>query len=134
MSMINDHHIDLAINIAARADDLPHLVRVASRFSGYTAQGIAGWLHDSVEDGYATEEELRGLFPDEVVDIVMIVSRRDGETYDDFITRILESGNSGAVDVKIIDLTVNLARAKVDRFSHVPRYEKALNRLRNADF
>jgi (p)ppGpp synthase/HD superfamily hydrolase len=119
--------IDEAINIAARSNDMSHIVRVASRLDGDAA--IVGWLHDSVEDGYASEAELRELFSDEIVDAVMVVSRRDGEKYVDFIERIATSGNDMAIAVKLADLGVNLARARVDRFSLVDRYTKAINRL-----
>jgi predicted metal-dependent HD superfamily phosphohydrolase len=122
-----DRLIDEAINIAARADDLAHLVRVASRFEGGSTVGLAAWLHDSIEDGYATEDELRELhFPERVIENVLIVSRRDGEQYFDYIDRVRNSGNDEAKAIKIADLRVNLARAKVDRFSLVSRYQKAL--------
>jgi predicted metal-dependent HD superfamily phosphohydrolase len=122
-----DRLIDEAINIAARADDLAHLVRVASRFEGGSTVGLAAWLHDSIEDGYATEDELRELhFPERVIENVLIVSRRDGEQYFDYIDRVRNSGNVEAMAIKIADLRVNLARAKVDRFSLVSRYQKAL--------
>jgi predicted metal-dependent HD superfamily phosphohydrolase len=122
-----DRLIDEAINIAARADDLAHLVRVASRFEGGSTVGLAAWLHDSIEDGYATEDELRELhFPERVIENVLIVSRRDGEQYFDYIDRVRNSGNEEAKAIKIADLRVNLARAKVDRFSLVSRYQKAL--------
>jgi len=119
--------VDRAINIAARADDLWHLTRVAARLDGDTA--IVGWLHDSVEDGYATEAELRNIFPAEIVDAVMVVTRRDGEKYDDYITRVIKSDNQMAITTKVTDLRVNLARARVDRFSLIERYEEALARF-----
>ena len=125
-----DRLIDEAINIAARADDLAHLVRVASRFEGGSTVGLAAWLHDSIEDGYSTAEELRELgFPEQVIQNVLVVSRRDGEQYFDYIERVRDSGNEEAQAIKIADLRVNLARAKVDRFSLVSRYEKALRMM-----
>lgn len=126
-----DHLIDAAINIAARSPDMAHLVRVASRLNGEAR--LVGWLHDSVEDGFATQEELLEIFPWNVVEAVMIVSRQDGETYQDFIQRIKDSGDPLAIETKIADLFVNLARATVDRFSLVRRYEQALRVLLNQD-
>jgi (p)ppGpp synthase/HD superfamily hydrolase len=102
-------------------------VRVASRFEGGSAAGLAAWLHDSIEDGYATEEELRELhFPEEVIQNILVVTRRDGEPYFDYIERVRDSDNADAQAIKVADLRVNLARAKVDRFSLVSRYQKAL--------
>jgi hypothetical protein len=125
-----DRLIDEAINIAARADDLAHLVRVASRFEGGSTAGLVAWLHDAIEDGYATEDELRELhFPEPVIQAVLVISRRDGEPYFEYIERVRDSDNKDAQLVKIADLRVNLARAKVDRFSLVSRYQKALRMM-----
>jgi (p)ppGpp synthase/HD superfamily hydrolase len=117
--------IDKAIDIAARSDDLAHLVRVARKMTTID-QILTAWLHDSVEDGYCTVEELRHEeFPDQVIVSVVELSRRDGEKYEHYIERLCQSGDYTTLVVKRADLSVNLARAKVDRFSLVQRYIKA---------
>ena len=125
--MSHEQMIDEALNIAARSADLAHLVRVASRLDG--EERIVGFLHDSVEDGYATVDELRNLFPSSVVETILVLTRKDGEKYADYIDRIAISGNVRAVRVKLADLNVNLNRARVDRYSLIKRYEMAIGRL-----
>jgi (p)ppGpp synthase/HD superfamily hydrolase len=49
---------------------------------------MAGWLHDTVEDTEVSLDQLRKMgFPDEVVQAVDAVTRREGETYMEFVTR-----------------------------------------------
>lgn len=49
---------------------------------------MAGLLHDTVEDTDITLDRLRQMgFPAEVVDAVDAVTRRDGETYMQFVAR-----------------------------------------------
>jgi (p)ppGpp synthase/HD superfamily hydrolase len=49
---------------------------------------MAGLLHDAVEDTDVTLADLRAAgYPDEVVDAVDAVTRREGETYMDMIRR-----------------------------------------------
>jgi len=70
------------------------------------AQKAAAWLHDTIEDTSTTIEDLRNFgITEEVVDIVKAVTRRDGETYFDFIWRI--KGVLPAIDVKVADLLDN---------------------------
>lgn len=73
---------------------IKHPLRVASKAS--TALGYcAGILHDIMEDGKhlgITREFLldKMCFPVILVDIVCALSRRDGESYFDYITRVLQ--------------------------------------------
>lgn len=89
----------------------------------------AAWLHDVVEDHPEYTEELKDEFP-ELFEIVSIVSRVDGETYDDFITRILETYNLTAIELKLADMRVNLSNGP--RESLRKRYEKNIGRLEHA--
>lgn len=90
---------------------------------------VAAWLHDVIEDHPEYIEELRNDFP-EVFEIVSIVSRQEDEDYDDFITRILESHNLTAIELKLADMRVNLSNGP--RESLRKRYEKNIDRLERA--
>lgn len=65
-----------------------HLEPIAAKLRGDDAAEMGGWLHDIVEDTDVTLHELltRGV-PHEVVRAVDSVSRREGEFYEDLITR-----------------------------------------------
>ena len=68
---------------------------------------IAAVLHDVVEDSDWTLEQLRGEgFSEEVLQAVDCLTHRDGETYDEFITRVCASAI--ARQVKIADLEDNM--------------------------
>jgi hypothetical protein len=117
--------LDVATGIANRAEDLhPWVVAVVAcnwderaDFDAF----LVGLLHDSLEDGYATEAELRDL-PLLVVGAVQVLTRKDGERYRDYIEGVRSFGAHAPVPgldacvgdlarkVKIADATVNLDR------------------------
>ena len=67
---------------------------------------ICGILHDTVEDTYITLEILRAEgFPEEVIQAVDCLSKREGESYEEFIERLLI--NLTACKVKLADITDN---------------------------
>ena len=82
-----------------------HPIRVAARVEGDVARAAA-YLHDVIEDCGVTWEqlEMEGI-PAEVIEAVIALSRREGETYKNFIERI--AGNPVAVEVKLADLADN---------------------------
>jgi (p)ppGpp synthase/HD superfamily hydrolase len=88
-----------------------HPQRVSEGVSDNVSKAAA-WLHDVLEDTSVTEKELRENFPDNVVDIVKIVSRNKSETYFNFIMRIIRSKNQLALVVKLSDLKDNLIDLK----------------------
>lgn len=71
---------------------------------------LVGLLHDSIEDGYSTPEEL-SFFPDDVVTAVIAVTRKDGERYWDYIARVKDS-SALARKVKLADARMNLKRCQ----------------------
>ena len=112
--------LDLATDIAMRHPDLhPWHVAVVACNSPAKADFdafLVGLLHDSLEDGYATESELEE-FEELVQAATKIVTRRDGERYWDYIKRVKASrGDAGrlARRVKLADATVNLERCMGD--------------------
>lgn len=96
-----------------------------------TADGlVAGFLHDVIEDGGLTADDLlaAGVSP-AAVRAVSIVSRRPGETYQDFIHRIRASGDALAIDLKIRDIRDHLGRPDSLPLSLARRYAIALEIL-----
>ena len=106
---------------------MTHPEQVAKRFTGDAR--IVALLHDSIEDGETTEDELRSLYSKEVVDAVVILTRRSDETYMQYIDRVKEAGGI-VLEVKLADLEVNLARCSD---SLAKRYIKAQKVLRKED-
>ena len=71
------------------------------------AERMAAVLHDVVEDTAWTLDDLRARgFPGEVLRAVDALTRREGETYEDFIARA--AADPVAKRVKIADLEDNL--------------------------
>lgn len=74
---------------------------------------MAAILHDTIEDTDVTPEYLRARgIPEYVIDTVLTLSKRPGETYFDFTMRVHDSGNPGAKVVKLADLTHNMSDLK----------------------
>ncbi|HEX2081245.1 MAG TPA: HD domain-containing protein [Longimicrobium sp.] len=97
------------------------------------AERMAAVLHDVVEDTGWTLEALRERgFPEEVVEAVDHLTRREGESYEDFVTRA--AAHPVARRVKVADLEDNmdvrrtgtLAEGDVERLG---RYLRAWRRL-----
>lgn len=103
-----------------------HPLRVMNLVHGTDARMVAV-LHDVVEDTPTTADDLRGMgFSEAVVRGVLAVSRRDGETYADFVVRA--KADPLGRQVKLADLVdnFNLPRTLV----RLDRLEKDLNRVR----
>ena len=91
-----------------------HLLSVSNRCKSYEAK-IAGLLHDIIEDTDCTEEILleRGI-PQYIIDIVLIVTRKENETYNEFIDRIMLSDNIYALELKHSDIIDNCDLDRLD--------------------
>ena len=71
-----------------------HLMRVANGVplgnneivEKLTAVGL---LHDLIEDTKWTEEDLRKEFPNDVVDAVVALTKVEGESYDQYVQRVM---------------------------------------------
>jgi len=107
-----------------------HLERVAAA-AGEDARDVA-WLHDVLEDTYLKEIDLLRLgIAREVVEVVVLLSRRYDHTYAEFIERVKDSQNALAIRVKIADLKDHLREETLHRIpqSLRTRYVRALERL-----
>lgn len=82
-----------------------HPIRVSERVHT-PFQKICALLHDTVEDTDFELEEIQQWFGSKVADTIDCLTHRKGESYDDYITRVLT--NPDAVAVKIADICDNL--------------------------
>lgn len=78
-------------------------------------------LHDVVEDTEITLMDLVGDFPESVVLGVASLTRKNSESYDEFIERC-GNGSEDAIKVKIADIEDNLR--DLDKVKNRQRYEK----------
>lgn len=115
-----------------------HLYRVASDLQNLGADPevvAAGFLHDVLEDTFTTADDLLAIgFSERTIAAVRIVTRVDGETYNEFVNRVITSGNSDAVLLKRTDVASNLSLLdnlddEKKAASLRKRYEKALAAL-----
>jgi (p)ppGpp synthase/HD superfamily hydrolase len=140
--------LELAIELAVRAHRgqrypspeqepfIEHPLRVMLAISGFEEQAAAV-LHDVLEDTVVTVEDLReASFPSEIVDAVIALTRRPGQTYEAYIEQVAD--DPIARGVKLADLADNLANnnrlpKRPDVVARIERYERATRRLRAAD-
>ena len=108
-----------------------HPVRVASNFKEDNLI-IVSLLHDVVEDTDIQLVQIESLFGKEIALAVDGLTRREDESYDDFISRC--SGNELSRCVKIEDLKDNMDLTRLKTvgekdLARVEKYKKALNDL-----
>lgn len=107
-----------------------HPVRVSMRCST-DDEKIVALLHDTIEDTDVTPEYLlREDFPQYLVEAILSVTKRDGESYEEFVARAKE--NPIGRHVKIHDLEDNLDVMRLDEVSPdmAARFTKYLKALR----
>lgn len=103
-----------------------HPLRVMERVTDPDAK-IVAVLHDVVEDTGTTPDDLRRLgFAERVVQGVLAVSRRAGETYADFVVRAKADPIGRMVKLADLEDNFNLPRALL----RADRIESDLARLR----
>lgn len=92
---------------------------------------ISAYLHDAMEDSHIGEGFIRENFGDEILEVVEYLTRKDDETYFEYIHRVKE--NEYARIVKVADIEFNLSECLkaggVDgegTLKLVERYKKAL--------
>jgi (p)ppGpp synthase/HD superfamily hydrolase len=96
---------------------------------------IVAVLHDAVEDGGPTIDDLRAKgFSQEILDAMVCITKLEGERYDEYIQRI--KINPLASRVKIADLQDNmnlhrLISPQQQDLDRVEKYKKALDILQS---
>lgn len=88
-----------------------HLRRVSEAVTTEEEKAVA-WLHDVVEDTAWTILDLEEHFPSGVIDALDAISRREGETYFDYIHRVWT--NAVARRVKVADLHDNMDLSRLE--------------------
>ena len=116
-----------------------HLLKVYSGVSDYLEK-VCALLHDVVEDTDVSYDDLIDIgYNKEVIDILRILTKLKGEDYKDYITRIIDSGNKNAMNIKLADLRHNMDPSRIknpttndyERISkrYEPAYQRILNKL-----
>ena len=106
-----------------------HLLTVAGGVSGETEKTVA-LLHDIIEDTPTTLDGLRKQgFPDEVIAAVDCLTKRKGEPYEGYISRV--KSNPCATRVKLADLRHNMDTGRLSNITdkdseRVKKYEYAV--------
>lgn len=114
---------------------IAHPARLAAAVRGDDAVAVA-WLHDVVEDTAVTLSDLETLFPPEIVAAVDAITRRDGETPEEYYARIRTTPL--AVTVKLADIADNADPARLALLDEKTRnrltrkYARSLNALTSA--
>lgn len=97
---------------------------------------ICAVLHDVIEDTEITLDYLRNEgFSEEVLDALDALTRRNAETYDEFIRRIIK--NKIASNVKLADLNDNMDLSRINGptqkdYERIEKYRKASNLILDA--
>ena len=107
-------------------DYFEHSFRVSTPFvqNGDAIGAIVSLLHDCVEETWVTLGFLEDRFPDEIVDAVDALTRREDETYRQYIKRLCR--NDIAREVKKEDIKDNLRPERMYKGAPVERYYRAL--------
>jgi len=114
-----------------------HLLRVANRLSN-TEERCAALLHDTLEDieGMTPEILLSLNIPQNIIDMVLLVTKTKGVPYEEEIEKIIASGNDGALRIKYSDMLDNtnperLARLDVEtQIRLTNKYESQIKKLK----
>lgn len=94
---------------------------------------IVAVLHDVVEDCGITENDLKNEgFDSEIIEAILCLTRKEEESYMDFILRC--SKNSLAKAVKIVDITENMDLSRIPNptesdYKRIDKYKKAIELL-----
>ncbi len=131
-----------AIEIAARAHDgfndkcgepyILHPLRVMLSRKD-ELERICAVLHDVIEDTELTLDDLRNEgFSEEVILILDCLTKRPGEKYEDYISRIIT--NENACHIKLADLNDNMDPGRMvcydkDSEARLEKYKNAKRRI-----
>lgn len=103
-----------------------HPIRVAERCKDPRAK-IVALLHDTIEDSSVTTEYLSSEgFPDDIINSVLSVTKREGETYDDFVHRAAENVVGRAVKIADLEDNMDIRRLKEITDDDIARLRKYL--------
>lgn len=112
----------------AGADYILHPIKVALYMDTDEEKAVA-YLHDVLEDTDITLEDLKKCFPNEIADAVVDITKRNDESYENYIKRL--SRCKTAKKVKAADLLHNLDITRIKSpskkdFDRLEKYKKSL--------
>lgn len=134
--------LERAIQIAAKAHEgqkdkagQPYILHPLRVMLGTNSEieRICAVLHDVIEDTPITLQILRDEgFAPEVLNVLDLLTKRKGESYDDFINRILT--NETACRVKLADIADNMNLSRIqtpseEDYKRVGKYQRAVSRI-----
>jgi len=98
------------------------------------AEKCVGFLHDVVEDTDWDFDDLKDEgVPSEIIEALKLLTHEDGTDYYEYVQRIIDSGNMTAINVKLNDLTHNIARGKAFGYEKlVNKHEKAFEMIKRS--
>jgi len=111
-----------------------HPLRIMSKMETEYEMSVA-LLHDVIEDSnYSADDLLKEGIPPEVVEAVQLLSKVSGETYDQFIDRIVD--NSLASKVKLADIEDNINVLRLESvgekdLERVAKYHRAWKKIQS---
>lgn len=135
--------IEMAMQVALNAHNsqtdkageayIKHPIRVMQDVETEEEKVVA-LLHDVVEDSTVSFEDLERRFSDEIVDAVRGMTKKDDESYSEFIERAKE--NEIAREVKKADIRDNLDASRLGRLDEedikrMEKYSRSLEVLKN---
>jgi len=109
-----------------------HPLRLMFRFQS-EAEMIVAVMHDVIEDSAFTLNELKNLgFSGDILAAIECLTKRNGESYKSFVSRVLQ--NDLARKVKVEDIKDNLDLTRLDKvtdkdLARVEKYHQALKML-----
>ena len=120
----------------AGAPYISHPLRVMNALQDPDARVVAV-LHDVIEDTPIDDKELARLgYSPHIIEAVLAVTRREGESYEDFVARA--ALNPIARQVKIADLEDNMDLSRIANptpkdFARLEKYKRAMAFLKQDD-
>ena len=109
-------------------DYILHPLRVACNCNS-DDERIVAVLHDTIEDTDVTYDYLRKLdFPEYIIEVINSVTRRDGESYMDYIRRAKLNKLGREVKLRDLEDNMNLNRIKNPTekdYNRLKKYQKA---------
>ena len=98
------------------------VIKQTKKLGGNETHQMVAALHDTVEDGRLSLALIKQKYGGEVAEAIDAISRRQGETYFEYVQRAIQ--NPIARVVKKADLMVNLSNNRPESLKK--RYERAL--------
>lgn len=122
--------LDNAKKLNGPNSDHGHPWRVAAK-AATTDERIVALLHDELEEGFATVDELKAIsVPSKLIRSILILTRDKSMSYQEYIDKICGSKDEVAINVKIYDIFDHLSPHRVKTLgSKLDRYIKALKKL-----